>query len=126
MAKHPDDVRSTRYEWVIETCTADEHEDIEDLHHVDRLMHLEDQHLFDAIDKKRFHDERFDPPNGMTMFNRIALCRDVGCQAEGIEDRQYAYVNEDGELPETFDEGAKIPKRFREELAKIMQRKKEA
>lgn len=122
MAIHPDDRMQTRYEWVIETCTADEHEDIEDLHHLDRLFDLEDQFVFDAIDQKRFASEQF----GQTMFNRIALMRDRGCNAEGIMDRQYAYVDEDGNLPEAFDEGAKIPKKFRDELAKIVARKKEA
>ena len=41
---------------------------------------------------------------------------------EGLEDRQWAYI-EDGKLPEEFDGGEKVPKRFHEEVERYTKQK---
>jgi hypothetical protein len=116
MSRHPDDIRRTHYEWAIETVYWDEDEgmqDIEDSNYWDKLSDYQPGEVADALAQKRFVRE-----DGIEVFTRLCLMRDVGCEAEGLEDRQYAYVV-DGVLPETFDEGAKVPARFRKELAKF-------
>src|SRR6185436_2555772 len=45
----------------------------------------------------------------------IGLVRDRWDEVYGLEDRQWAYL-EDGQLPERFDGGARIPKRFTVEV----------
>lgn len=45
----------------------------------------------------------------------IVLVRNVGSDSEGVEDRQWAYPDADGNLPEHFDGGAKVPQRFHKE-----------
>lgn len=78
---------STTYEWVAEKL--DEHGDIEDCFYVE----------------SREEAER--------IGGEIALCRRVHYVIDGDEkDRQYAYL-EGGKLPEEFDGGARVPKRFR-------------
>ncbi|MEI7892006.1 MAG: hypothetical protein WCI05_02880 [Myxococcales bacterium] len=47
---------------------------------------------------------------------RLGLVRDVGNDWNGLTDRQWAYVDADGTLPDTFDGGASIPKRFLKEI----------
>jgi hypothetical protein len=49
----------------------------------------------------------------------IALIRNVWCENQGLHDRSYAYVSNDS-LPSEFDGGQKIPKRFRDELQKVV------
>ena len=49
----------------------------------------------------------------------IVLVRDVYCETEGLIERSWAYVD-NGELPEEFTGGAKVPKRFVAELAKAL------
>jgi len=47
-------------------------------------------------------------------FTEIALCRRVHDPVDGDEiERQYAYLLEDGEMPDFFDAGARVPARFR-------------
>lgn len=45
----------------------------------------------------------------------LGLTRNSGNQDEGILDRQWAYI-ENGILPKEFDGGAKVPKRFFNEV----------
>ena len=52
---------------------------------------------------------------------RLVLVRDWGNENQGLEDRQWAYV-EGWKLPDEFDGGAKVPQRFQSELAANMQR----
>lgn len=53
--------------------------------------------------------------------NHIGLVRDEVIEAEGVIDRQWAYIK-DGKLPEYFstamgkDDGAKVPQRFHKEF----------
>lgn len=49
-------------------------------------------------------------------YFRIGLVRDVGTDWDGLTDRQWAYLDADGALPDEFDGGASIPQRFRREL----------
>lgn len=46
----------------------------------------------------------------------LCLVRHVHDDAGNLVDRQWAYLD-GGELPEKFDGGARVPKRYREELA---------
>ena len=47
----------------------------------------------------------------------IGLVRDVGNEWDGLTDRQWAYLNADGALPDEFDDGVSIPRRFFKEAA---------
>ena len=85
------------YEWDIET--VDEYDDIQDHHHSDVC--------FDLIKYPLKESER------------LVLVRDVGNDDDGLQDRQWAYVDASG-LPDFFDGGAKVPKRFHKELAKYI------
>jgi hypothetical protein len=55
---------------------------------------------------------------------RFVLVRNRGNELEGLLDRQWAYLNESGHLPERFDwgggetGGAKVPARFHKETAR--------
>lgn len=79
------------YEWCLETVNEDG--DIIDLEFADKL-----------IDFPRGREGR-----------RLALVRSVGDDDEGLIDREYAYPKGDA-LPDCFDGGTCIPKRFRAEL----------
>tara|TARA_R110000803_G_scaffold39351_2_gene84945 strand:- start:1624 stop:1905 length:282 start_codon:yes stop_codon:yes gene_type:complete len=48
----------------------------------------------------------------------VALLRRYGNEDEGELSRAYAYVTDD-RLPDTFDEGQKIPERYRNELKRF-------
>lgn len=73
----------------------------------------------DIIDHQ--HDEKC-PTRPLLANERLVLVRDVGNDIEGLVDRSWAYVREDGTLPERFDYGlpeelgVQVPKRFHEEL----------
>jgi hypothetical protein len=82
----------TAYEWVLEEMDENG-EDIKELWFYDTLAEL-----------------REDGEIGETV-----LYRNRGSEAEGLQDRQLAYVI-DGVLPEEFDGGAKVPKRFHKEV----------
>ena len=82
------------YEWVAEP--VDQHDDIIDPIFGDtfkEVEHVTADSYFDAV-----------------MVN-FALVRNVGNEDDGLQERQYAYLT-DGTLPDEFDGGAKIPKRF--------------
>jgi len=80
----------TTYEWCIET--RDEWGDMIENSFYDELSEI----------KKPFDGE-------------LVLVRDKRIEAGDLEDRQWAYL-EDGKLPDEFDQGGKIPKRFIKEL----------
>lgn len=50
-------------------------------------------------------------------FARIGLVCNVGNGWDGLTDRQWAYLDADGALPDKFDYGASIPRRFFKEAA---------
>lgn len=45
----------------------------------------------------------------------VGLCKSIGNEDVGVEHRTWAYL-QNGKLPETFEDGSTIPKRFRTEL----------
>lgn len=89
------------YEWAVES--VDEHGDIFDVCHWDTRAEAERW----AQDVQPVRDGE---------HNRIVLVRDaveyVDGDEDGLVDRQWAYLDENGDLPEEFDGGARVPKRF--------------
>ena len=92
--------RQVHYEWVVEWM--DEHGDILDLDHTDKLSGFPEDHL----------DVRYE--GGSTA---LALQRRAGCEAGGLDELGYAYVK-DGVLPDEFDCFHKVPQRFRIQLSR--------
>lgn len=105
----------TAYEWIVET--VDEYEDI-----VETLAH-ETYREASATATRDAQDIGTKSHTGSIIIRiDIALTRlwSRDFEAEGMEDRQYAYL-EDGKLPEYFEHtgggtGAKVPKRFFAEM----------
>lgn len=99
-----------RYEWDIETVCA-ESEDILDHDHRDRLADFGMEELIHAI------NQDIEPGNNIT---RLVLVRDR-FRDDDLVCRSWAYVTDDGEMPEQFLDAyerpvAKVPKRFMEEF----------
>ena len=92
----------TSYEWGVELVIDDEHEDI------DAPLY------FDSFAEAKQEAEK--PREGYR--NEIVLIRDQGSEDRGVEDRQWAYLEDDGTLPEEFDGGNRVPKRFHQDVAK--------
>ena len=92
----------TSYEWGVEFVIDDEHEDIDDTFY------------FDSFAEAKREAEK--PCEGYR--NVIVLIRDQGSEDRGVVDRQWAYLEDDGTLPEEFDGGNRVPKRFHQEVAK--------
>ena len=90
----------TSYEWGVELVIDDE--DIEDTFH------------FDSFAEAKQEAEK--PREGYRSV--IVLIREQGSEDRGVEDRQWAYFEDDGTLPEEFDGGNRVPKRFHQEVAK--------
>jgi hypothetical protein len=90
------------YEWVIETI------DIEsgDIMECDYFESLSQINWKNYSPMKSFMND--------TTY-QLALCKNIYHDIRGLQDRQYAYMNED-ELPESFEDGTAIPKRFKTEL----------
>jgi hypothetical protein len=86
----------TSYEWDWEE--VDTHGDILDHNFSDKLK------------------SQPEPDNALTHYE-LVLVYNRGDDVEGIVDRSWAYV-QDGKLPETFQNGIKVPKRFHEEIRK--------
>lgn len=89
------------YEWDIEE--VDENGDIQDHDFRDKLK--------DFVVKPAIDGDRY----------QLVLVRNVGDEDEGLVDRDWAYaIKCDGRwvLPEQFDGGTKVPKRYHEELAR--------
>lgn len=84
------------YEWDIET--VDKFGDIQDHCHAERLNE------FASFEMKK----KLEPNESLVLV--VDQWKD-----EGLIERQLAYV-ENGNLPDEFDGGYKIPKRFRKEL----------
>lgn len=92
--------RQVHYEWVVEWM--DEHGDIQDLDHGNKLSDFPDDHF----------EVRYE--GGSTA---VALQRRAGCEADGLDELGYAYVK-NGELPDEFDCFHKVPQRFKDQLRK--------
>tara|TARA_R110000824_G_scaffold40564_9_gene121522 strand:+ start:3062 stop:3337 length:276 start_codon:yes stop_codon:yes gene_type:complete len=83
------------YEWVLEVL--DEHGDIDP----DPCTSYAE-----CLERSKEH-KRFD----------IVLVRDLGDEDRGLLDRQWAYVDKDGNFDGGFDRG--VPKRFQKEVATV-------
>lgn len=93
------------YEWDIETL---EGEDVVDHHHSDKLDFLELPRA--TPDKNGQHEV-------------LVLVREVSNDDEGLLYRSWAYV-ESEKLPDTFDNGAKVPKRLHAEYERWLKKLK--
>ncbi len=101
---------STTYEWDVEELTEAPSEangfdpDIHDHHHCGS------------------YSEAKATLSELGVPGRIVLVRDVGSDREGLTDRAWAYLEEDGSLPETFtygadeDSGILVPRKFHAEV----------
>ena len=95
------------YEWDMET--AYNYGDIIDHHHADRLKDLK---CYEGDPHEDVCDLDGSPE---PAHIRLVLVRDTW-REDGLDDRQWCYLNEDGMLPDTFDGGAKVPVKFRREF----------
>lgn len=93
------------YEWLFEETEINEdgEKEIVDHNHADSLRDLAD------ILKSG-------------VAGDLSLVRETGNFDDGMTSRQWAYVD-GSELPAFFDEGAKVPKRFFNELSKFNSKK---
>lgn len=92
------------YEWIVEEVeeTGVENEvDVIDVNHWDTYRQ--------AV-------QRADMLRAEGKQVQIGLTRDSGDETDGLQDRQWAYL-EDGRLPPQFDGGARVPQRFHAEVA---------
>jgi len=98
------------YEWDVEEVSQDEYEDVLDHDHQDHLSDFYVDRVTNALLRR----------NGF----QLVLVRDRHDGFGDLVDRSWAYV-EDMVLPERFDyadganTGAKVPERFRNELARL-------
>jgi len=92
----------TYYEWIVET--------VEDLG--ENEVDVIDTNAWDTYEEARKDAQALMAQGKQTM---IGLTRNVGDEVDGLQDRQWAYI-EDGELPGEFDGGARVPQRFQREL----------
>jgi len=95
------------YEWVIEVV-EDEYNDVED-------MDLADTYA-EAVKAAEAMKKGLKPGHHLEIALTRLLINDLD---QDLEDRQYAYLGweEDGRLPERFDGGAAVPRRFHKEVA---------
>jgi len=89
--------------------TAYDYGDIIDHNHADKLKDL--KHY--EGDPHRAAYEMGGNPEPAHL--RLVLVRDTW-EDGGLGGREWAYLNEDGTMPDTFDYGAKVPKRFKQEF----------
>lgn len=89
------------YEWDFETTFINEDGETEiiDHHHSEKLADL-----------------KWMVESGVE--GRIVLIRETGNEDDGLDVRQWAYP-EDSILPDEFDQGNKVPKRFKYEFDKF-------
>tara|TARA_B100000902_G_C27305411_1_gene915149 strand:+ start:1060 stop:1425 length:366 start_codon:yes stop_codon:yes gene_type:complete len=88
------------YEWCWEY--SDEHGDIIHAYHADTLKNL------GAAEASHWE-------TGEPWKPELTLIRDHGNDADGLQERSYAYPT-NGTMPELFSCGSKIPKRFQKEF----------
>jgi hypothetical protein len=46
----------------------------------------------------------------------LVLVRDTWDECDGLDDREWCYLNEDGTMPDTFCYGTKVPKKYKQEF----------
>ena len=123
--------RNINYEWDIEEHAVDyngECLDVLDHYHSKKCPSLYQLNQLDKIYPASDDDYYFKAHGIKLRKEQLVLVRDVWIdEGEGVfdlDDRSWAYSdNKDEEgkwiLPEHFDSGAKVPKRFHEELRKV-------
>ena len=87
----------TYYEWGIEFC-----DDVGDI--------IDNDFAVKLTGHKRMRDEIEVHPDGSLYWVRLVLIRNRWGDS-GV-DREWCYITKDGEMPEVFDEGTKVPKRY--------------
>ena len=75
---------------------------------------MDGEEILDCGYYPTYREAKSDAPDGVVEF---ALCRRVGNDDDGEIEREYAYVDGNG-LPERFDAGSVVPKRFHAEVAR--------
>lgn len=99
----------TYYEWVLES--------------IDQYGDIIDTQAFDTVQELWQHRNLGEPDSDHDTWD-WGLRRMSGSEADGMTDDQYAYtVN--GELPEYFDGGNKVPVRYHRKLARFLAKKGE-
>tara|TARA_R100000656_G_scaffold71202_1_gene53389 strand:- start:88 stop:462 length:375 start_codon:yes stop_codon:yes gene_type:complete len=104
------------YEWVLEVLTIDDDGDV---------LEREPFQSKEISMPENPGEVYFEEDGKQKMTDEFCLVRDVWDTEFGdLEDRTWAYVetkdkNEKWILPEHFDNGVKVPKRFHNELFKI-------
>ena len=92
------------YEWTVEAVTADEYGDVIDNDFRDTYR--------EAV--KSAESMGTQHPGSEIL---IGLVRDRHNDIDkDLEDRQWAYLDEDGKLPKEFDGGARVPVRYIREV----------
>jgi len=86
----------TLYEWTCEQL--DEFGDIQNSDFGDKLSDVKDF------------------GKGEPLQRAIALVKNVGNDDDGLVERTWAYITEEGKLPELFINQDRVPKRFHKEL----------
>lgn len=98
-----------KYEWKIEEIIDVESRDIGEVHHSDTLSDL-----LSTLRSLRL--------NNPGMVSEICLVRNAfmgNGEEEDLDNRQHAYLSTElATLPETFDGGATVPRKFHEEFKK--------
>lgn len=74
--------------------------------------------IIDPLFSDKLIDAQREAEGCFTHEYEIALVRNEGTEEDGLQVREYAYITAEGELPEEFDDGYKVPQRFHKELAR--------
>lgn len=104
----------TDYEWDIEETDGFESEDADIL-----------DHTF-APELSQFHHARLSAALKRADNFRLVLCINKGNDTDGLQDRAWAYVEEDGTLPEFFADAwggttsYRVPTKFHRELERAV------
>lgn len=98
-------MKTTLYEWCIEQF--DEAGDIINLDFYDSLKEAPKEELRLCFDK--------------TSSYQLCFVMRKGNEALGEVDRRVVYVNSHNEMPDTFDEGTKIPKKYTKQFKSCQQ-----
>ena len=96
------------YEWDMET--AYDYGDIIDHNHAAKLKDL--KHY--EGDPHRAAYEMDGKPEPAHL--RLVLVRDTWDECDGLDDREWCYLNEDGTMPDTFCYGTKVPNKYTQEF----------
>jgi len=98
------------YEWCVETIDA-QHDDVEDLHHFDTFVEAR-TFLREKLAELMHGEVPFKHRYDLCLIRKQYEVDDPG----SMIDQQWAYVI-DGALEAEFDGGAKVPKKYLNEVA---------